>query len=42
MKEITGKCEVNSNRFLKSINVYGKSIKRIDVLQRNSINALQM
>ena len=28
MKEITGKCKVNSNRFPKSINVNGKSIKR--------------
>ena len=27
MKEITGKCKVNSNRFPKSINVNGKSIK---------------
>ena len=28
MKEITGKCKVNSNRFPKSINVNGKSIKK--------------
>ena len=28
MKEITGKCKVNSNRFLKSINFSGKSIKK--------------
>ena len=28
MKEITGKCKVNSNRFPKSINVKGKSIKK--------------
>ena len=27
MKEIMGKCKVNSNRFPKSINVNGKSIK---------------
>ena len=28
MKEIAGKCKVNSNRFPKSINVNGKSIKK--------------
>ena len=28
MKEITGKCKVNSSRFPKSINVNGKSIKK--------------
>ena len=28
MKEITVKCKVNSNRFPKSINVNGKSIKK--------------
>ena len=28
LKEITGKCKVNSSRFPKSINVNGKSIKR--------------
>ena len=28
MKEITGQCKVNSNRFPKSINVNGKSIKK--------------
>ena len=28
MKEITGKCKVNSKRFPKSINVNGKSIKK--------------
>ena len=28
IKEITGKCKVNSNRFPKSINVNGKSIKK--------------
>ena len=28
MKQITGKCKVNSNRFPKSINVNGKSIKK--------------
>ena len=28
MQEITGKCKVNSNRFPKSMNVNGKSIKK--------------
>ena len=42
MKEITGKSKVNSNRFLKSINIKGKSIKRIAALQRNSISTLPM
>ena len=28
LKEITGKCKVNSSRYPKSINVNGKSIKR--------------
>ena len=28
MKEITGKCKANSNRFSKSINVNRKSIKK--------------
>ena len=28
MKQITGKCKVNSNRFPKSINVNGKSVKK--------------
>ena len=28
MKEITGNCKVNSNRFPKSINVNGLSIKK--------------
>ena len=28
MKEITGKCKVNFNRFPKSININGKSIKK--------------
>ena len=28
MKETMGKCKVNSNRFPKSINVNGKSIKK--------------
>ena len=41
MKEITGKCKVNCNRFPKSIIVNGKSIKRIVASQRNSINTLQ-
>ena len=32
MKEITGKCKVNSNRFPKSINVNGKSIKKNNLI----------
>ena len=28
MKEITGKCKDNSNRFSKSMNVNGKSVKK--------------
>ena len=41
MKEIMGKCKVNSNIFCKSINVDGKPIKRIVALE-NLINSLQM
>ena len=32
MKEITVKCKVNSNRFPKSINVNGKSIKKNNLI----------
>ena len=32
MKEITGKCKVNSNRFPKPINVNGKSIKKNNLI----------
>ena len=32
MKEITGKCKVNPNKFPKSINVNGKSIKKNNLI----------